>query len=162
MVTEALMVAGETQDVVDIERSCPEDVTLHANAIAIASDHLQHRFQPHLLDANTRRQAAQTDHGRLVVRDIDGVHDRAHDAGFLLDYFPIGAARGAAFRGHGEVARLKDLLEPARGVRSIVVAHSCETSFTILRGPPSRLGDQSLGSTGCSKRSNWPSSSNRS
>ena len=152
VVAEVLVVAGEAEDVVDPEGGGPQDVALQGDAVAVPGHHLQDRLQAHELDADARGQAAHAAHRGLVVGDVDGVHVVLDQVGLVVDHRAVGAPGRTHLRGDGEVARGHHFLEFAGSSR----AHMRKSSLTILRGPPSREVVQSLGSTGFSKRSNWP------
>jgi hypothetical protein len=102
-VSEALVVAGQAQDVVDVEGGSTEDVALQGDAIAVADDHLQHRLQPHQFQADAGRQAAEAADRGLVVGDVDGVHVVLDQLGLVDDVRRVAAPRRAALGRHGQV-----------------------------------------------------------
>jgi hypothetical protein len=49
IVAEALMIAGQTEHIGDVKRSCAQNIALQGNAVAVPGDHLQDRLQAHEL-----------------------------------------------------------------------------------------------------------------
>ena len=158
MVPETLMVAGEAEDVVDSEGRCTQDIALDGDAIPVAGNHLENGFQPHLLDADAGSQAAHSHHSGLVVGHVDGVDIISDGFCLRIHHRAFRTPGWTAFRCDGEMTCTQNLFQPAWRYGT----HVRETSLTTLRGPPSRLFDQSFGSVGCSNRSSWPSSLSRS
>jgi hypothetical protein len=76
MVAQALMVAGQAQDVANAERGGPQEIALQGEAIAVAHHHLQHGLRAGLLEQETAGEARHAHDGGLIVGHVDGVARR--------------------------------------------------------------------------------------
>ena len=103
-VAETLVIAGQAENVVDIEGSRAQDIALEGDPVPIPGHHLQHRLQPHQFQADAGGQTAQAGHGGLVVRHVDGVHMIFDQFGLAGDHFGVAAAGGPDLRGDGQLS----------------------------------------------------------
>jgi len=110
VVAHALVVARQAEHVADPERVRPEQIALQRDAIPVAASHLDHRLEP-LIERDVRRgDARHPDHGRLVVRQVDGIDHTAKVGRLLADQVRVGALGRTHLAAHCEVPRPQDLL----------------------------------------------------
>jgi len=93
MVAEALMVAGETENILDAHGRGAEQIALDGDAVTVAAGHLHDRFHPLLQQDPARGNARETDDGGLVVGDVDGVDHPPEAARFFADHRIVTALR---------------------------------------------------------------------
>ena len=105
MVTKALMVAGETDEVIDAQRGSAEDIALDGDPVSVPADHLHNRIKTHLLQYEGRGKTAHPHDTCLIIGDIDGVDIPFQKSAFFPYYFRISAPWRTALTGDGESCR---------------------------------------------------------
>ncbi|MEZ4635305.1 MAG: HAMP domain-containing sensor histidine kinase [Caldilineaceae bacterium] len=102
LIPGADVVTCEAEDILHAHRRRAQQITLHGDAVAVATAHLEHRF---VAGAGEQRTATQTAHVTVGAGAIGGVDRVAHlgeDKGILVHVLGIGAIRCVQFGGHRE------------------------------------------------------------
>ena len=88
-----------------------EQISLHADAIAITACHLQHRLHACVEKQTANRQAAHAHHRTTAIGDIDGMNPFAQEFGHGQGMTGISPAGRHHFSGDGDGTSLKTALQ---------------------------------------------------
>ena len=146
-VAKALVVPGETEDIIDAEGGGPQDIRLQGHPITVPGNHLEHGLDAHEFEMDTGGQGGHAGHGGLVVRDIHRIHMVFDHHPFFLHLFGHGTPGRTAFRGDAQMSGLENLFQCAFRIQ---LTHIFTSSLVTVLGPPARSVDQSLMGATCS------------
>ena len=107
----------ETKQIADPERMGTEQISLHPDAIAVTSCHLQHGLQAGIQEQTADRQTAHAHHRTAAVSDIDGLNPVPQEVGHGEGMTGISPARRHHLRGDGDGTSLKTALQ--RGTQTL-------------------------------------------
>jgi hypothetical protein len=97
LVSEYLMISGQTEDIIDIKRRSPQDIALYGDPVSVPDNHLQNRFEPHQLEMDAGSEATEPRHGSLIVGYIDGIHIVFNHFGLFSNRFRVTPPGGTTF-----------------------------------------------------------------
>jgi len=115
---------------------------LNGQTVPVPAHHLKIGFKSVFQKDQRSGPTGHTDHGGLIVRDIDGVHDAFQVIPLFNQVLHVGALRRSAFTGKSEMTSTQHLLQIAS---CFELAHFTSSSLIIFLGPPSRAVVQFLG-----------------
>jgi hypothetical protein len=104
LIPEGMVIAGETDDVLDAERGRAEQVALHGDTVPVAGHHLHHRLHSHLNDKGARSDTGHAHDGGLVVRNVDRVDITSQEINLSLYDTDVIAFGRSQFGGDGKMS----------------------------------------------------------
>ena len=102
MVAKALMVAGETDEVIDTQCGSAENVALDSDAVPVPTDHLHDRIKTHLFQYKGRGKTAHPHDACLIIGDVDGVDIPFQKGAFFSYNLRISATWRTTLAGYSE------------------------------------------------------------
>src|SRR4030042_2746983 len=100
MIPELLVVSGQTEDVVDPQRRCPQDIALDRNPAPVPPDHLEDRVKSPAFEDHARCEGGHPHDGGLVVRHIDRIHNSLEEFSLLPYHLRVRTSWRPALGGH--------------------------------------------------------------
>jgi hypothetical protein len=113
VISQLLVVARQAEDIPDAQGRRTEDVALERKAISVAQRQLQDGFGAGLLQQNASSQARHTNHGDLVVGDVDGVTRTFEEVALFQDDFGLATPWRPGLGGHGELPTFENAFQLA-------------------------------------------------
>jgi hypothetical protein len=103
IIAKLLVIAGQTQDVMDVKGCGAQNVALQSNSVSVSGNHLQGRFQAHEFEVDAGCQAAKARDRGLIVGYVDGIYMVLDHFCLFGDSLSIAATRGTALRCDGQM-----------------------------------------------------------
>ncbi|OPZ70976.1 MAG: hypothetical protein BWY83_01376 [bacterium ADurb.Bin478] len=115
LIAKGRIVAGHAKQIVQAESGGAEQIALHGQAVAVTAGHLHDRFHPFVQQDFGRRDARQPGDGRLIVGDVDRIHQPLEIARFFADHIAVAALRWADLAAQNQLFGFNLFFEGQRG-----------------------------------------------
>jgi hypothetical protein len=103
VVAELLVIAGQAEQVANSQGRSTQDVGLHGQPVAVPADHLVVGLQAFFDGEQRGGPAGHSDHGGLVIGNIDGIHIADQGFGFFANRRHVGSAGRSQLSGEGKM-----------------------------------------------------------
>ena len=113
VISKALVVSGETEDIADAEQICAEDIGLDAEAVSVPAGHLDYWFDACVEYEFSGGDAGYSNDCGLVVGYVHGIDAAFEEIYFFIYKVEVGTFGRAEFGCYREVAAAEDFFEIA-------------------------------------------------
>ena len=113
MIAELLVVAGQTEEVLQPQGGSRQHVGLHRDPVAVAAGHLDDRLHALSLGQQARADGRHAHNGGLAVGDVDRIHLALEQPRLGADHLRVTVLRRPQLARDGELAAAEHPLQIA-------------------------------------------------